>query len=138
MIPGILGACPTLQGIAHSHTTRSKSFDCRDVGVSFRLDTCVRLALLVAIAYLLGAATGRSLFALLRRSYEGSRRARHNVIGRDQNRANAHVGPRNVDQTKWRAPITGAKYRQFLKRRTFPLNPFRAILQVHRAASLSA
>jgi uncharacterized integral membrane protein len=31
------------------------------------------LALAVAIAYLLGAATGGSLFALLRRSYEGSR-----------------------------------------------------------------
>jgi uncharacterized integral membrane protein len=33
----------------------------------------VPLALVVAIAYLLGAATGGSLFALLRRSYEGSR-----------------------------------------------------------------
>jgi lipopolysaccharide assembly protein A len=33
----------------------------------------VPLALLVAVAYLLGAATGGSLFALLRRSYEGSR-----------------------------------------------------------------
>ena len=32
------------------------------------------LALLVAVAYLLGTATGGSLFALLRRSYEGSRR----------------------------------------------------------------
>jgi lipopolysaccharide assembly protein A len=32
------------------------------------------LALLVAVTYLLGAATGGSLFALLRRSYEGSRR----------------------------------------------------------------
>jgi len=32
------------------------------------------LALVVAIAYLLGAVTGGSLFALLRRSYEGSRR----------------------------------------------------------------
>ena len=31
------------------------------------------LALVVAIAYLLGAATGGSLLALLRRSYEGSR-----------------------------------------------------------------
>jgi putative membrane protein len=38
----------------------------------------VPLALLVAVAYLLGAATGGSLFALLRRSYEGSRRS---VIG---------------------------------------------------------
>ena len=34
----------------------------------------VPLALLVAVAYLLGAATGGSLFALLRRSFEGSRR----------------------------------------------------------------
>ena len=33
----------------------------------------VPLALAVAIAYLLGAATGGSLFALLRRSYHGSR-----------------------------------------------------------------
>jgi putative membrane protein len=33
------------------------------------------LALLVAVTYLLGAATGGSLFALLRRSYEGSRRS---------------------------------------------------------------
>jgi putative membrane protein len=38
----------------------------------------VPLALLAAIAYLLGAATGGSLFALLRRSYKGSRRS---VIG---------------------------------------------------------
>ena len=35
----------------------------------------VPLALVVGIAYLLGAATGGSLFALLRRSYEGSRQA---------------------------------------------------------------
>ncbi len=35
----------------------------------------LRLALLVAIVYLLGAATGGSLFALLRRSYQGSRRS---------------------------------------------------------------
>jgi uncharacterized integral membrane protein len=39
----------------------------------FRLDARVPLALLVAVAYLLGAATGGSLYALLRRSYEGSR-----------------------------------------------------------------
>jgi lipopolysaccharide assembly protein A len=38
----------------------------------------VPLALLAAVAYLLGAATGGSLFALLRRSYKGSRRS---VIG---------------------------------------------------------
>jgi lipopolysaccharide assembly protein A len=36
-------------------------------------DARVPLALVAAIAYLLGAATGGSLFALLRRSYEGSR-----------------------------------------------------------------
>jgi putative membrane protein len=35
-------------------------------------------ALLVAVAYVLGTATGGSLFALLRRSYEGSRRS---VVG---------------------------------------------------------
>jgi uncharacterized integral membrane protein len=33
------------------------------------------LALLVGVVYLLGAATGGSLFALLCRSYEGSRRS---------------------------------------------------------------
>jgi putative membrane protein len=35
----------------------------------------VPLALLVAVVYLLGATTGGSMFALLRRSYEGSRRS---------------------------------------------------------------
>ena len=35
----------------------------------------VPLAVSVAVVYLLGAATGGSLFALLRRSYEGSRRS---------------------------------------------------------------
>jgi putative membrane protein len=35
----------------------------------------VPLALLVAVTYLLGAATGGSLFVLLRRSYQGSRRS---------------------------------------------------------------
>jgi lipopolysaccharide assembly protein A len=45
------------------------------VTVSF-LGLSVRtpLAILVFIAYVLGAATGGSLFALLRRSYQGSRR----------------------------------------------------------------
>jgi uncharacterized integral membrane protein len=37
------------------------------------LNASVPLAVLVAVAYLLGAATGGSLFALLRRSYERSR-----------------------------------------------------------------
>jgi lipopolysaccharide assembly protein A len=32
----------------------------------------IRLAVLVAIAYVLGAATGGSLFGLLRRSYQGA------------------------------------------------------------------
>jgi len=35
----------------------------------------VPLALLVIVVYLLGTATGGSLFALLRRSYQGSRRS---------------------------------------------------------------
>ena len=39
------------------------------------LNSRVPLALLVAVAYLLGAVTGGSVFALLRRSYEGSRRS---------------------------------------------------------------
>jgi putative membrane protein len=38
----------------------------------------VPLALLAVVIYLLGAATGGSLLALLRRSYEGSRRG---IIG---------------------------------------------------------
>ena len=42
------------------------------------LNAHLPLALLVGIIYLLGAATGGSLFALLRRSYEGSGRR---VIG---------------------------------------------------------
>ena len=41
------------------------------LGLSARLP----LALLVAVTYLSGMATGGSLFALLRRSYEGSRRS---------------------------------------------------------------
>ncbi len=41
--------------------------------LSFSVST--RVAILVFIIYVLGAATGGSLFALLRRSYEGSRRA---------------------------------------------------------------
>jgi putative membrane protein len=39
------------------------------------LNARVPLALLVAVAYLLGAVTGGSLLALLRQSYEGSRRS---------------------------------------------------------------
>ncbi|MBI5261944.1 MAG: LapA family protein [Bradyrhizobium sp.] len=41
----------------------------------FRFSASAPLALLAIVVYLLGAATGGSLFALLRRSYEGSRRS---------------------------------------------------------------
>ena len=45
------------------------------VTVSFLgLSLHVPVIILVLIVYVLGAATGSSLFALLRRSYEGSRR----------------------------------------------------------------
>ena len=40
------------------------------LGIGFKIPAAV----LVAIVYVLGAATGGSLLALLRRSYEGSRR----------------------------------------------------------------
>ena len=40
------------------------------LGFSFRAP----FAILIAIAYIVGAATGGSLFALLRRSYKGSQR----------------------------------------------------------------
>ena len=46
------------------------------VTISFLgLNARVPLAVLVAIVYLLGAATGGGLLALLRRSYQGSRRS---------------------------------------------------------------
>jgi lipopolysaccharide assembly protein A len=45
------------------------------MGLSLR----VRIAVLVFIIYFLGAATGGSLYALLRWSYEGSRRRPANV-----------------------------------------------------------
>jgi putative membrane protein len=49
------------------------------VAISFLgFNARIPLALLVAVIYLLGAMTGGSLFALLRRSYAGSRR---NVMG---------------------------------------------------------
>lgn len=38
------------------------------------LDLRARIAVVVFVIYVLGAATGGSLFALLRRSFEGSRR----------------------------------------------------------------
>lgn len=39
----------------------------------FRLNISAPLAVVTIVVYLLGAATGGSLFALLRRSYAGSR-----------------------------------------------------------------
>ena len=46
------------------------------VTISFvRLNLSLPLALLTIVVYLLGAATGGSLFALLRRSYHGSWRS---------------------------------------------------------------
>ena len=48
----------------------------QSVGVAFlSLGLTLPLAVLVAIAYVLGALTGGSLYALLRRSVAGSRRA---------------------------------------------------------------
>ena len=47
----------------------------QSVGVSFlSLGVTLPLAILVVIAYVLGALTGGSLYALLRRSVAGSRR----------------------------------------------------------------
>ncbi len=47
------------------------------VSVSFLASTIsAPLALLVFVVYVLGAATGGSLYALLRKSVQGSRRAR--------------------------------------------------------------
>ncbi|TPQ35362.1 hypothetical protein C2U70_14810 [Bradyrhizobium guangdongense] len=40
----------------------------------FRINVSLPLAVQTIVVYLLGAATGGSLFALLRRSYEGARR----------------------------------------------------------------
>jgi len=41
----------------------------------FRVNVSMPLAVQTLIVYLLGAVTGGSLFALLRRSYEGSKRS---------------------------------------------------------------
>ena len=41
----------------------------------FRVNVSMPLAVQTLIVYLVGAATGGSLFALLRRSYEGSKRS---------------------------------------------------------------
>jgi putative membrane protein len=50
----------------------------RDVVTIFFLGFSVRapLAILIAVVYVIGAVTGGSLFALLRRSYKGSQRDR--------------------------------------------------------------
>jgi putative membrane protein len=61
----ILFAAATTVFVAQNFEIVTMSF----LGINAR----VPLALLVAVAYLLGAATGGSLYALLRRSYEGSR-----------------------------------------------------------------
>ena len=63
----ILFAAATIVFAAQNFEIVTMSF----LGINAR----VPLALLVAVAYLLGAATGGSLFALLRRSFEGSRRS---------------------------------------------------------------
>ena len=62
----ILFAAATIVFVAQNFEIVTMSF------LSF--NARVPLALLVAVAYLLVAATGGSLYALLRRSYEGSRR----------------------------------------------------------------
>jgi uncharacterized integral membrane protein len=41
----------------------------------FRMNLSLPLSILAIVVYLLGAATGGSLFALLRRSYAGSKRS---------------------------------------------------------------
>ena len=53
-------------------------FQNREIATMSFLGFSVRapLAVTVAVTYILGAATGGSLFALIRQSYHGSRRAR--------------------------------------------------------------
>ena len=63
----LFGAAAIIFALQNLEIVASRAF----LGINAR----VPLALLVAVAYLLGAATGGSLFALLRRSYEGSRRS---------------------------------------------------------------
>jgi uncharacterized integral membrane protein len=62
----ILFAAAILLFILQNREVVTMSF----LGFSFRAP----FAILIAIAYVVGAATGGSLFALLRRSYEGSQR----------------------------------------------------------------
>lgn len=62
----IVFAAATLLFVLQNRDFVTMSF----LGFSFRAP----FAILIAIAYVLGAATGGSLFALLRRSYQGSQR----------------------------------------------------------------
>ena len=61
----VLFAAATFIFAAQNFTTVTMSF--------LGLRASAPLALVVAVVYLLGAATGGSLISLLRRSYEGSR-----------------------------------------------------------------
>jgi uncharacterized integral membrane protein len=62
----VLFAAATLVFAAQNFETVTISF--------FKINVSLPLALQTVVVYLLGAATGGSLFALLRRSYAGSRR----------------------------------------------------------------
>jgi len=62
----VLFAAATLLFVLQNHDVVTMSF----LGFSFRAP----LGILIAVVYIVGAATGGSLFALLRRSYKGSQR----------------------------------------------------------------
>ena len=64
----ILLATATLVFVLQNRDVVTLSF----LGFSIRAP----LAILIAVVYVIGAATGGSLFALLRRSYKGSQRDR--------------------------------------------------------------
>lgn len=61
----VLFAAATVIFAAQNFETATISF--------FRMNFSLPLAVLTLVVYLLGAATGGSLFALLRRSYTGSK-----------------------------------------------------------------
>ncbi|MFT4116229.1 hypothetical protein [Bradyrhizobium sp.] len=63
----VIFAAATLVFAAQNFETVTISF--------FRMNLSLPLALQTLVVYLVGAATGGSLFALLRRSYAGSRRS---------------------------------------------------------------
>jgi uncharacterized integral membrane protein len=63
----VLFVAATIMFAAQNHDVTTVSF--------LRMSIQMPTALLVVVAYLLGAVTGGSLFALLRRSIHGSRRA---------------------------------------------------------------